>query len=328
MIIEIEDPSGVAAARRQALSLAQSIGLNEDLQGRVALVTTELASNLAKHARQGRLILSSYEDSSNLGLEILSLDRGPGIPNVDDAMRDGMSTAGSLGGGLGALLRQSTQFDLFTMAGAGTVIMCRVGRSSPERAASKVTLGSVVVPKAGETVSGDGWAYAVPALGPTLMLVDGSGHGINAHLAASTAVQSFHANCESNCPALMGSMHRALASTRGGAVGLARVDLVRGHTLYVGIGNITAAVICGGSVRRMISNNGIAGHVASTIREFSYPYEAPLTIVLHSDGISARWDLADYPGLAYAHPSILAAVLYRDHARHSDDAAVVALRLQ
>jgi anti-sigma regulatory factor (Ser/Thr protein kinase) len=328
MIIEIEDPSGVSAARRQALALAQGIGLNEDLQGRVALLTTELGSNLAKHAGRGRLIISSFEESSSPGLEIISIDRGPGIPNVNEAMRDGMSTAGSLGGGLGALQRQSTQFDIFTMAGAGTVVMCRVGPSRPERAASRLTLGSIVLAKPGETVSGDSWAYALSSLGPTLMLVDGSGHGVNAHLAATTAVQSFHANCERSCPALMDSMHRALASTRGGAVGLARVDLVREQTLYVGIGNITAAIISGSSVKRMISNNGIAGHVASTIREFSYPCEVPLTIVLHSDGISARWDLADYPGLAYAHPSILAAVLYRDHARHSDDAAVVALRLQ
>jgi hypothetical protein len=49
-------------------------------------------------------------------------------------------------------------------------------------------------------------------------------------------------------------------------------------------------------------------------------------IILHSDGIASRWDIAAYPGLAVQHPSLIAGVLLRDHRRGRDDAAAVAMR--
>ena len=121
-------------------------------------------------------------------------------------------------------------------------------------------------------------------------------------------------------------MHRALAPTRGAALAVARVDADARVVRFVGVGNITGALICGGETRRMVSHNGTAGHVAPRIREFTYPFTDDPVLIMHSDGLSAKWDLAGYPGLASSHPSLIAGVLFRDHRRDRDDATIVVMR--
>ena len=76
----------------------------------------------------------------------------------------------------------------------------------------------------------------------------------------------------------------------------------------------------------MVSHNGTVGHIAPRIREFTYDFAGNPLVILHSDGLTSRWDLAAYPGLASQHPSLIAGVLLRDHRRARDDASVVAVR--
>ncbi len=121
-------------------------------------------------------------------------------------------------------------------------------------------------------------------------------------------------------------VHRALAPTCGGAVAVARVDRAAKLVRFVGVGNITGVIVMGADIKRMVSHNGTAGHVAPRIREFTYPYIGTPTVILHSDGLTTKWDLAAYPGLVATHPSLVAGVLYRDHARGRDDVSVVAMQ--
>ena len=94
----------------------------------------------------------------------------------------------------------------------------------------------------------------------------------------------------------------------------------------MGVGNINGVMISGADVKRMVSHNGTAGHLAPRIREFTYPFTAAPAVLLHSDGLTSRWDLGDYPGLGAAHPSLIAGVLFRDFRRGRDDASVVCMR--
>jgi hypothetical protein len=164
------------------------------------------------------------------------------------------------------------------------------------------------------------------AAGPTLLMVDGSGHGPLAALAVTAARQAFESNPGLDCTRLMEDIHRALAPTRGAAVGLARIDLASRLVRFVGVGNISAALYSQGTLRRMVSHNGTAGHIAPRIREFTYPWGGDATVILHSDGLSAKWDLDAYPGLAASHPSLIAGVLFRDYRRGRDDASIVVMR--
>jgi anti-sigma regulatory factor (Ser/Thr protein kinase) len=308
--------------------LARGEGADEETAGRVAIVASEMTTNLLKHAGGGNMIVDLYRDTTGTGVEMVALDRGKGIGDIDRAMSDGYSTSGTSGGGLGAIKRQSDDFAVFSRPNQGTAVLARVlispAKPLPGRQCS-ITLGIAQSPYPGEHVSGDSWAFCA-STGPTVLVVDGTGHGPLASAAAATAVQIFNENAAESCPRLMEMIHRALVPTRGGAVAIARFDPTAAVVRFVGIGNICAALVSGDGTKRMISNNGIVGGAAPRIREFTYDYNGPATVILHSDGLSAKWDLNAYPGLAYAHPGLIAGVLFRDFWRARDDGLVVALK--
>jgi serine phosphatase RsbU (regulator of sigma subunit) len=175
-------------------------------------------------------------------------------------------------------------------------------------------------------VSGDRWAVGYAQAGRTILVADGSGHGIEAARAADRAVRTFHDRLDDSCERLTEQLHRALMPTRGAAVAVARIDPVAHTIRYVGVGNINGLLISNGTMRHMVSNNGTAGHVAPRIREFTYDFSDDPLVILHSDGLTSKWDLAGYPGLLTQHPSLIAGVLLRDLRRGRDDASVVAVR--
>jgi anti-sigma regulatory factor (Ser/Thr protein kinase) len=322
MIATVADPSQAAAARRNAVELARTRGLDEAARGRVALVATEMAANLIKHAGQGEIVIAGFADRDGAGVELLSLDRGPGIADLGRALTDGFSTAGSPGNGLGAIRRQADNFAIWSRPGLGVVAMARfcAGPGSGE-----IRLGAVAEPFPGERVSGDCWDVALAAGGPTLMMTDGTGHGVVAILAADAAAKAFKGHFNDDPVRIMDAIHRALAPTRGAAVAIARVDARQAIVRFVGVGNIAGALVDEGGTRRMISHNGTVGHIAPRIREFTYPWSGGGAVIFHSDGLSAKWDLAAYPGLGTSHPSLIAGVLFRDFRRGRDDASVVAM---
>jgi len=331
MIIAVNDSSQVSVARRATSSLARGLLFDEEGTSRSALLATELATNLLKHAGGGEMLLGQYQDAGRKGLELIALDKGPGIDDLPKAMEDGHSTAGGMGGGLGAIRRQSDNFAFYSKHGLGTAVMVRVhDRKKPSPRAvpgPRVALGAAAAPLAGEGVSGDDWAFAATRQGPTLMSVDGSGHGTFANAAAAAAVAAFGTHAEQDCPRLVEQMHLALKPTRGGAVAVARVDVANGLLRFVGVGNIAALLLSEGKTQRMVSHNGVLGLAVPRIREFTYPFTGVATVILHSDGLSSRWDLASYPGLSVSHPSLIAAVLFRDHRRGRDDAAIAVMRV-
>jgi anti-sigma regulatory factor (Ser/Thr protein kinase) len=326
MICEVRDTSQIGEARRLALDLAVREKFDETQAGRLALVVTELAANLVKHAGGGAIIVDRFDDVDGTGIEALSLDKGPGMVDVQQCLRDGFSTAGSRGEGLGAVSRQSTRFGVFSRPGQGTVVMARCRGKQRGAPRTRSEIGAVLAPYPGETECGDAWAFAASEPGETVLVADGSGHGALAARASERAVEAFVENAPRDLPVLGATLHRALASTRGAAIGLARVDRRQRQIRYLGVGNIAGSVLSGGVMKRMVSHNGTAGHVAPRLSEFIYPFEGSPLLILHSDGLGTRWDLSAYLGLAHLHPSLIAGVLYRDHRRGRDDASVVVLR--
>lgn len=328
MIVRVAETSQVSAARRVATQLAEGAQFDEQKTGQVALVATEMATNLIKHGGGGEIVVTPFADMSGSGIEILALDKGNGIRDLDAALKDGFSTSGTQGSGLGAIQRQSSFFQVFSKPNGGTAIVARILGAPPKADPTRqgVLLGSVLAPYPGETICGDAWSYGDTPSGPTLLVADGSGHGALAERASSVAVEAFRANITESGPRLIEILHKALAPTRGGAIAIARIDRAERVLRFIGVGNIAGALITGGETKHMVSHNGTAGHVAPRIREFTYPYTSAPTVVLHSDGLTTKWNLAAYPGLAVAHPSLLAGVLYRDHARGRDDISVVAMQ--
>jgi anti-sigma regulatory factor (Ser/Thr protein kinase) len=323
MAIPVTESSQAGQARRAAAAMAARLGFNEEAQGKVALVVSEAAKNLVAHAREGQILLRPLYAGPHVGVEMLALDKGPGMADVDRCMRDGYSTAGTGGSGLGAMRRQSALFDIHSVPGVGTAVLARLWAGKPP-APEAMEVGVVCLPKPGEEVSGDSWAVDVKE-GRTLFLVaDGLGHGPDAARASRAAVVSFLEQGSRELVELLRGMDQELRSTRGAAVALAMLDGAQLH--YAGVGNISSAVVAPASAQRMVSMNGTLGHQAPRMQRFSYSWSAGATLVMCSDGLSTQWKLEGYPGLLARHPSLAAGVLYRDFCRGRDDVTVLVAR--
>ena len=324
----VTDSSQVAEARRQVSWLAARLGFSEERGGQAALIATELGTNLAKHARGGELLVRPLDDPDGgaAGVEIVSLDKGPGMPEA--AARDGYSTTGTLGHGLGAIERQADHLDLYTQP-SGTAIVAQIWRERPraDPAPGRFEIGAVHVSKDGEDVCGDDWGWRQREGRLALFVADGLGHGLHAHDAAIAATRVFAAGHEQPPRLLITDVHAALRSTRGAAVAMLAVDLERRVGTFAGLGNIAGVILQpSGARHNMVSHNGTAGHSAARIQEFSYPVPAQATILMFSDGLASHWDLSLYPGLGLRSPALMAAVLYRDFSRRRDDVTVVVAR--
>lgn len=326
---DLSDASRVGECRRAVQTLAMAHQFDETCAGRAAIVATELANNVVRHAGAGELLIQVWGQDSAAEIEILAIDRGPGMTDVQQCMRDGYSTGGSAGTGLGAVARLSRTFDVYSVPDAGTVVLSRLGRSDPSRAAparswaGQFDYGAICLPLQGEFECGDSWVIAERGAEMTLLVVDGLGHGPFAAAAARLATEAFGANSEESPAESMTRLHRALNGSRGAAAASCSLPVADAQVQYAGVGNICGSLVAAQSTRGMVSHNGTLGVKLLRIQQFAYDWAPGASIVMHSDGLSHRWSAAPHGDLVRRHPAIIAAVLYRDFRRERDDATVV-----
>ena len=324
--LPIGDASQVPAARRAGARLAEALGFDATGAGNVALVITEIGTNIVKHAGAGEILLRAVQRGDSRGIEILGIDRGKGIADVERCLRDGYSTAGSPGTGLGAIRRLTTDFDISSAPRQGTAMVATLWARSPAPADTRPTLAVGVAAAAhpGESLSGDAWAVMQTGGRTALLLADGLGHGIIAAEAAREAVRLFHDNARHAPGAIVQALHDGLRATRGAAVAVAEISVDDKLVRFAGVGNIAAAILTRDARRHLVSHNGTAGHAVRRIDEFSYPWPKDGVFVAHTDGLGTHWDLDRYADLRDRSPSLIAAVLYRDFRRGRDDVTVLA----
>jgi anti-sigma regulatory factor (Ser/Thr protein kinase) len=323
--LAIDEISAAGAARRAAVALGEEAGLSATGLGDLAIVATEMATNLARHAIDGAMLLRLRRVRDAVGVELLSIDRGPGMPDVAESLRDGHSTAGTLGIGLGAVARKASDVDLYSLPGAGTVLAATVwaGRNGG-RPPPPAWVAGVSRPIADETMCGDAYVAREIDGRRQVLLCDGLGHGALAALAAQAIQVEFTTAPALDPLELLGHLHRRVRHTRGVVVGVAELD--EDGVRYCGIGNITATIVDGGRRRAMVSLPGIVGQQYREAREFVHPTGSGTLVVLHSDGLTDKWDLGQYPGLTEHTPVVIAGTLLRDAARRHDDAAILVAR--
>ena len=319
--LRVEDASAVTACRQAVQNMAERLRFPAARIGQLALAVTEAASNLHKHAEQGSLLLCVNRDGPQPGIDLVTIDAGPGVRDVSAALRDGHSTAGTLGIGLGAIQRLADFADLYSRPGHGTSLVARFCASPP---VSQPRWAGLIRPITGETECGDAYGV-VPADGAvTAVLCDGLGHGPLAAAAAAAGVAAVLDDPAGEPAALLERVHRRMSGTRGGAVGVVQVggQLAR----FAGLGNVAASIVSDGQRKSMISIPGIAGVQARTIRQFEYDVPPGSAVILHSDGVSSRWEAAALPALEARDPLLIAAVLLAEAGVHRDDAGVLVLK--
>ena len=325
--LRVEDVSHVGECRRTAQNVAATHAFSETLIGRVGIVATELANNLLRHAGRGEMLIQAITEGSGVTVELVAIDHGPGM-DVLKCMRDGYSTGGTAGTGLGALSRLSSLFDVYSLPGRGTVAVARIAKPLPAESPhsnglSTPDIGAICIAVAGEIECGDTWRIAAHGDTIAIMLADGLGHGPLAANASRAAGAAFVERPFESPAELMERLHHALAGGRGAAAACAVLSSVAGNIDYAGVGNIAGRVVSTERSRGMVSHNGILGVQLLRRQKFQYPYESGSRVVMHSDGMSARWSIDAYPGLLARHPAVIAGVLYRDHVRARDDVTVV-----
>lgn len=324
-VFAVTHASDIAAARRAGQRLADELGFSETRAGQLALVVTEAGTNILKYAGEGEIYLGPAQSAAGVGIDVLAVDSGPGIADIDACLVDGMSTAGTAGTGLGALRRLSDEFDVFTQAGGGAAFFMRLWRDVPTPDPCGVEIGALWTPMAGEDECGDGWAVRCDRYGATLLAADGLGHGPEAARAAVAAIRALERNPALPAGELMHAANEALRPTRGAALATARIEFESDELRFAGVGNIAGCII-GDNRRPLVSHNGIVGHNVRKVQEFALPFEPGALCIMHSDGIQTQWDLDRYPGLAGRSAVLIAAMLMRDFIRRRDDAMVLVVR--
>ena len=323
----IAEASQVGAARRASTRLGIDLGYDDVACGRLALVVTELGNNLARHATGGRLLVAA---GAGDWVEVLALDSGPGMADVERCLGDGYSTSGTTGTGLGAARRLCDEFSIYSQVGQGTVIFGRItAAATPSESSGKsdrfqVGAGCLAAP--GEAVSGDGWAFHSDGPQASLMVADGLGHGPQAADAASAALRVFATQCELGPSEILGRAHDELRSTRGAAVAVAALDADAGRVLFSGAGNVAGRLISGVEDRSLLSQHGTVGLQIRRLKDLPYSWGDHAILVLQSDGLTTRWRIGDAGGLLDCHPAVIAGWLIRDHLRGNDDATVVVVK--
>lgn len=324
-VIPVEEATRVGQVRREARALAACAGFGELDAGRVTLAATEVATNVLRHGGGGRVLLSLVQGRTGPGVEVCAIDRGPGF-SLERCLPDGYTTgAGSPGQGLGAIRRQAQVFDVWSDAG-GAVVLARI---YPERSRDEdLDYGALRVPLGRETVCGDAWFLGRDGARVVVALVDGLGHGVQAGEAAAAGIEAVAEAPELAPDLQLGRMHARMAGSRGGAVAVACHEPEAGLVQFSGVGNIAASVHEAGlPARGLPSHPGIVGGQYRRAPGFSLPVAPGALLLLHSDGLQSRWNLARYEGLAFRHPALVLAVLLRDFDRGRDDTGAIAVRL-
>ncbi len=342
---EIKEEAHVGAARRAVHRYAARLGLGDDALAELDIVVQEMGTNAVRYASGGGSVYwTTTLGGAPQGLELFYCDKGPGIYDLDTAFRDGVSTGGSLGTGLGAMRRQLDEFEAYSLvkgttrrlvAGQrrtthGTAILGRkwppAKYSGPTGGLSRGRLGVWSRPRPGEDANGDAYFIAEHGGETLLAVVDGLGHGRGARDAAAAALATLEGWEGEPLGDVVLGVHDALRTTRGAVMGAVVIDRARGTFQYAGVGNVEVRVVGTTEPARPVAANGTLGARLSQVRVWPHRWAEGSTLVLASDGVSASWDLSSYPGILTKSPQLLAGVLMRDFSRLSDDATVLVYR--
>jgi serine/threonine-protein kinase RsbT len=127
--IVIESEDDVVAARRRARQLGESLGFASTDLTLLATAISEVARNITTYASRGEIALWPINSRGRHGIKVVATDEGPGIPDVDAALRDGFSTGAGLGLGLPGARRLVDEFEIESGLGTGTkVTLVKWGR--------------------------------------------------------------------------------------------------------------------------------------------------------------------------------------------------------
>lgn len=330
VLLPLSDRSYVNLVKREIRRIAEGIGFDANRLAEIAIIISEISSNIVKHTPGGSIFVKHFIKGAVEGIEIISIDNGPGMVNPLMMLKDGVSTTKTLGQGLGAIKRLSDNFDIYSAPKWGTILLSRVFKNADAKdlLSKEIFITStLMVPKKGEDFCGDGYKILTKKNTCQILAFDGLGHGPEAQKASEAAVKSFAETRNLNPAEQLRKMHLSIKHTRGG-VGMAfSIDLQNQSLSYCGVGNISARVLSEGKLKSCISYNGIVGHTfPNTLNSNSIHWAKEDFLIITSDGIINRWDISALPNILNHDIGIVTAGLLKDFYRGTDDCLVMIIK--
>ena len=123
--VSIATDQDVVVARQRGRAIALELGFSASDSTLLATAISELARNIVSYAEQGQILLRAAQNSGRPCVTVVARDDGPGIPSIEQALRDGYSTSGSLGLGLPGVRRLVEEFEIISEVGRGTTVTIR-----------------------------------------------------------------------------------------------------------------------------------------------------------------------------------------------------------
>lgn len=324
-----DDRSYFSLIKKEIHRMATEGGIAPARINNLDLIVAEMTSNLFKYSDDGELLMGVFPNNGNPYVELISIDNGPGMINPSRMMQDGISTSNTLGHGLGSMKRLSDTFELYSQIGWGTIVLSRVYNDPDKKEQHQLIMRPIVVQKPGEKVSGDGFVYKKTDKYLKMMLADGLGHGPEANKAINEAANAFKVFPDYSPTETIRFIHGDIKKTRGAVINIIGYDFNRKVWTSAGVGNIAARMFGPVNVKNHMSYNGIVGHnIPNTMNDQEYPVEDYNQVMLCSDGIKTRIDMARYPMMYKYDLTILAAAIYKDHARRNDDMSVIIAKVK
>jgi len=325
-----DDRSYFSLIKKDIHKLITNAGFPPGKVSEIDLIVSELTSNLHKHTTGGaELLVSICDEEGGNYVEIICIDNGPGIADISKVLADGYSSVNTLGHGFGSIKRLSDKFDIFSQAGWGTIVLVRVYKAPrKDRRRKLANIYGLVVAKPGETDCGDGFYFQTTKNGFKILIADGLGHGKDANVAVNEAVHQFKLCTSESAVETIRFIHQGIRKTRGMVGNVFLFNSTTKKWTISGVGNIATRLMSGFEQKNYLPYNGIIGHnIPGTMNDVIYTQEEYNQFVACSDGIRSRWDAQKFPLIYKADPMILAAAIYKEYARRTDDMSVIICKL-
>jgi anti-sigma regulatory factor (Ser/Thr protein kinase)/serine/threonine protein phosphatase PrpC len=328
--IPVLDEASLSLVRERVRERGATELVSPDVVARALLVASELGRNQLRHAVRGRIAVRAVRRDGRSGLEIVAADGGTGIADVVTALRGVPRASGSLGVGLAAARENASEVDFDIRIGEGTCIWARIFDRDVPRGREVAVFGRAL---AGERVSGDHALFWRSGAHLTLAVCDGLGHGAAAREASGAAVTALRGAgtggaAEKGPAPLLEDCHRALGSTRGAVMAIARLDEAAQRVEVASAGNVSVDLVAPRSTRRFGGTSAVVGDRRGVFRPRveEKPLEPGDALVMCTDGVRTRLSLDSDFELLREHPVVIAAGVVERFARADDDVLVLVAR--
>lgn len=321
-IIYILFDTDIQNARKKACEMARQIGFDKQDVDKIDIVVSELGTNLIKHRTiHGELIFRTLNDNGHRGIEIISMDNGPGIIDVENVLKRPSSKTGSLGIGLSGVKRMMDEFSIKSRLGEGTTVSTK--KWVPKEFLDRMNFSVFTRPIQSESEKFNGDAYFIrhePEY-TIIAVIDALGHGEDAYKTSIRVLSVLEENYRESLHTIIDTCHKELRDMRGAAIALCKIDFTRKIIQHIGVGNVETRIYNIPKSVQPFCFNGTLGMSMERIHIHEYPYNEGACIVMFSDGIYSRFSIPD--NILIKSTLDIAKFIFDNYARRTDDVTVL-----